>query len=76
MLLCPIGKLYTGVDTVARTKKKEMTSLLPATPCSPDMRSKMVVIAEQQGKSLAQVQREAYTFFLSRNNSHPIPTAS
>lgn len=52
-----------------RTKKRVMTAFLPATPCTPEMRDRMVSIAEEKGKSLAELQREALTLFFSQSDT-------
>lgn len=48
-----------------RTKKKILSAQLPATPCTPEMRDNLVKVAEQQGRSLADLQRSAISLFLS-----------
>lgn len=51
-----------------RTKKARLTALLPATPCSPDMYERMKKIADDAGESLAEIQRGAFSLFLSSNS--------
>lgn len=55
--------------------KRRMSAFLPPTPCTQDMRTKLVAVAEEQGKSIAQVQREAVSLFLSGFNTYCIETA-
>lgn len=65
-----------------RTKVKRLVTRLPATPCTEDMRSAFVELAVQRGVALADVQREAFSFFLScsgnsitnRDTYQPKPT--
>lgn len=52
-----------------RTKKAKFTVLLPATPCTPEMKEVMQNIAKEKEVSIASLQREAYSLFLSRNVS-------
>lgn len=51
------------------TKRKKLTAQLPPTPCTPAMREQMVSFAEKEGRALADVQREAFSLFLSMNDS-------
>lgn len=51
------------------TKRNRFTASLPPTPCTPEMRERMVAIADQEGKSLADLQRSAMTLFLLRSVS-------
>ncbi|MBX3082795.1 MAG: hypothetical protein KF716_14240 [Anaerolineae bacterium] len=53
-------------------KKRQLTAQLPITPCTPEMRDNMESIAEKRGVSLAAIQREAYSFFLSSVDSKAI----
>lgn len=46
--------------------KKRLSSQLPPTPCSAEMRARMSSIAESEGRSLADVQRDAFSLFLSK----------
>jgi hypothetical protein len=48
----------------SKTKKGMLRVQLPSTPCTEEMRDAVVSIAEMNNKSIAQVQREAYSFFL------------
>ncbi len=50
------------------TRRPRYIAQLPATPCTPQMREQMVEIAERRGVSLAEVQREAYSFFLAHDD--------
>lgn len=54
-----------------RTKKR-MSALLPPTPCTPEMREQMVMIAGMQGRSIADIQRDAISLFLSNIGSKTI----
>lgn len=47
-------------------KRARLTAYLPATPCTPQFRDKIVSIAEEQNRSIADVTREALEFFLTR----------
>lgn len=47
-----------------RPKKPVMTALLPATPCTPEMATQFRTIAEKEGRSLADLQRQAFSLFL------------
>lgn len=47
-----------------RTKKQVYTEQLPATPCTPQMRGSLQEIALAQGKSMAEIQRQAVALFL------------
>lgn len=53
-------------------KKRLLTAQLPITPCTPEMRDNMETLAENRGVSIATIQREAYSFFLSSVNSKAI----
>lgn len=44
--------------------KKKLDAWLPSTPCTQKMRESLIAVAEQQGRSLADVQREAISLFL------------
>ena len=50
------------------TQKHTWSARLPATPCDTDMREEMVKRAVAEGKKLAQLQREAFAFFLLNND--------
>lgn len=58
---------------MSRTKKA-MTVSLPPARCSPDMRDRLVAIAEKQGRSLSDIQREAIRVFLSQFDTKSIMT--
>lgn len=45
--------------------KRPMTAFLPSTPCLPEMRERLLSEAKRQGKSIAELQREAIALFLS-----------
>ncbi len=53
-------------------RKARFGVLLPATPCTEDMRKRMVEVADQWGESIAEVQREAFSLFLALNDSKSI----
>lgn len=48
------------------TEKPSWDARLSATPCDREMRDAMVKRAKAEGKSRAQLQREAFAFFLSK----------
>lgn len=50
-------------------KKRELTALLPITPCTPKMRDAIIAMADERSVSIAQIQREAYSVFLASANS-------
>jgi hypothetical protein len=50
-------------------KKAKLIHTLPPTPCTPEMRDQMVQAAKNQGRSLADIQREAFSIFLRKNFS-------
>lgn len=52
-----------------RTKKRKLSSQLPPTPVTPEMREQVVNYAAVKGVSVAEIQREALTIFLRRNVS-------
>lgn len=52
---------------MSRTYKAKYPNLLPATPCSPEMDEQIRHIAAEQGISVADVQRAAFSLFLRRN---------
>lgn len=47
-------------------KKATLTAQLPPTPCTPEMRESIVLIAHARNMSIADVQRQAFTLFLSK----------
>lgn len=49
--------------------KKAFDARLPATECDSDMRQAMVKRAKLEDKSLGELQREAFVFFLRRSAS-------
>jgi hypothetical protein len=61
---------------MSRTYKAKYESMLPATPCSPELRKQIEQAAKQRGVSIAEIQREAFTFFLSGNYSQTIVSNS
>ena len=58
--------------TVPTNKRAIYTELLPSTPSTPEMREQMLHVAQERGVSLAEVQREAFSLFLSANYSKAI----
>jgi dsDNA-binding SOS-regulon protein len=52
--------------------KARYTQFLPSTPCKPEMRDEMLELARKKGVSLAELQREAFSLFLSQNYSNAI----
>lgn len=55
-----------------KLQKVKLVEQLPATPCTEDMRKRIVDIAKSENVSIAQVQRVAYEFFLSRFDGNAI----
>ena len=52
-----------------RKRKAGLTAQLPATPCTPEMREKVVALSENASVSIAEIQRLALAFFLSQDDS-------
>lgn len=48
-------------------RQKVLVDQLPPTPCTPDMRRRIVEISDNQGVSIAEVMRSAISLFLSKN---------
>lgn len=48
-------------------RQKVLVDQLPPTPCTPDMRRRIVEISDKQGVSIAEVMRSAISLFLSEN---------
>lgn len=46
-------------------KPKRLTATLPPTPSTPELRAKIVAIAQQHGVSIAYIQRLAFIHFLT-----------
>lgn len=46
------------------TKPATFTTQLPATPCTDEMREKIIEIAQNNGVSIANIQRNAFALFL------------
>lgn len=57
---------------MSRTKRRQFLSILPATPCTPEMRDQVITIAESRGVSVAELQRDALSLFLGTNYSNAI----
>jgi len=51
---------------MATSKKAVLTAQLPPTPCTPQMREKLVEVARQRNITIAEIQRQAFSLFLSR----------
>lgn len=56
------------------TKRAVLTVTLPPTPCTPEMREKMVALASVSNKTIAEIQREAFSLFLLTNDRESIIT--
>lgn len=54
------------------TKRAVFTATLPPTPVEPGMRESMLRVARQENKSLAEIQRTAFIFFLRRDDRKTI----
>lgn len=54
------------------TRVPKYPDQLPATPCTPAMRAEIERVARARGDSLAEVQRDAISLFLSVNSSNAI----
>lgn len=52
-----------------RTQKKILTARLPVTPCTPEMRNRLVAMAEKRGTSLSEIQRQAITLFFAHSDT-------
>lgn len=52
--------------------KKRMDQQLPPTPCTQAMRESLIKIAEKEGRSIADLQREAIALFLSNFDTDSI----
>jgi len=50
---------------MATSKKAVLTAQLPPTPCTPQMREKLVEVARQRNITIAEIQRQAFSLFLS-----------
>jgi len=54
------------------SKPQRLTSRLPATPCTPEMRERIAQIADQENVTMADVQRNAFEFFLAQIDSKSV----
>lgn len=54
-----------------RTKRR-MTAFLPPTPCTPEMRQRVEAYAEKEGRSIAEVQRDALSLFFARIDTNGV----
>lgn len=52
--------------------RAKLTSSLPPTPCTPDMRAKVEQMSKDKGVSLAEIQRDAIALFLAKNDRKSI----
>lgn len=52
---------------MATSKKPVLTAQLPPTPCTPQMRELIVKNAMQRNITIAEIQRQAFSLFLSSN---------
>jgi len=50
---------------MATSKRAVLTAQLPPTPCTPQMREKLVEVARQRNITIAEIQRQAFSLFLS-----------
>lgn len=57
---------------MATHRKAVFTAMLPATPVMPSMRTLMESIARNENRSLAEIQRAAFLFFLSQDDRKTI----
>lgn len=57
-------------------KRVRFDATLPATPCTPEMREKMQEVAQREEMSLAEVQRAAFSLFLSEIDNSVISDAN
>lgn len=53
-------------------RRKRLTARLPATPCTPEMKASVTAIAEDQERSVADIQRDAITLFLQRSDTKSV----
>lgn len=56
--------------------RKKYTAQLPPTPVTPQMRERVESFAQEMRLSLSEVQREALSLFLSKNDSKKVKNAS
>jgi dsDNA-binding SOS-regulon protein len=54
--------------------RAKLTSSLPPTPCTPDMRARVEKISKDKGVSLAEIQRDAIALFLAKSERKSIST--
>lgn len=56
--------------------RAKMTSQLPATPVTPEMRDSVVAIADREKRSISDIVRQAISLFLSNSDSKAINIVS
>ena len=61
-----------SIGGLMRRKISKYPQMLPATAVTQDMREKMIAIADKSEKSIAEVQREAFVFFLQSFDTNHI----
>jgi hypothetical protein len=54
------------------TKKAVLTAWLSATPCTPEMRQEVIAVASKRKLSVAEIQRQAISLFLSTSDRQSI----
>lgn len=57
---------------MANNRRPVFVSLLPATPCTPEMREELTKVADENNISMAEVLRRAFALFLQGNDSKTI----
>jgi hypothetical protein len=57
---------------MAITKRAVFTAWLSATPCTPEMRERVIAIASERNLSVAELQRQAISLFLSSADRVPV----
>lgn len=56
---------------MSRTKRR-MSAFLPPTPCTPELRQAVQKFAEDHGRSIADIQRDALSLFLLRDDTDSV----
>jgi hypothetical protein len=57
---------------MATSKRAVLTAQLPPTPCTPEMRETLVGIAKQRNITIAEIQRLAFSLFLSSSDTSSV----